>query len=328
VNRGAALTEALLVTLATPTTWPLALAGFLIRGGIILVALPIVVLPTPVGLGNVVAPSLTSIAFGSVSVEVLVVTTAVLVGALAWLVAGGWLAAALEAEGTRIVALDTDLTTRRAGPVTPTTGRMAARILAARLLANIPLGLVLAWGSTRLVLVAYHELTSPLDVSSPIVLRVLRGAPEVVVAIVVAWMIGQMVGALAARRIVLARAGVAGALRSALVTCLRHPLSTLADFWIPTCILVAALVPSAIATGSATGAAGAVLDEPDDPVRVLTAVLSLVLLWIVGLLLASVVCAWRAAVWTVADVARDGTFGGSADRRPGDWRSDRSSANL
>jgi hypothetical protein len=48
----------------------------------------------------------------------------------------------------------------------------------------------------------------------------------------------------------------------------------------------------------------------------------------VGLLLASVVCAWRAAVWTVADVARDGTFGGSADRRPGDWRSDRSSANL
>ena len=43
---------ALLVTLATPATWPLALATFLVRGGVILVLLPIVVLPTTVGLGN------------------------------------------------------------------------------------------------------------------------------------------------------------------------------------------------------------------------------------------------------------------------------------
>ena len=52
MSRGAALTGALLVTLATPATWPLALAAFLIRGGILLVTLPIVVLPTPVGSGQ------------------------------------------------------------------------------------------------------------------------------------------------------------------------------------------------------------------------------------------------------------------------------------
>ena len=33
----------------TPATWPLALAAFLVRGGVVLVAVPIVVLPTPVG---------------------------------------------------------------------------------------------------------------------------------------------------------------------------------------------------------------------------------------------------------------------------------------
>lgn len=314
MTRGVALSGALLVTLATPATWPLALAVFLIRGGILLVALPIVELPTPVGLGNVVAPTLTSIAFGSVSVEVLIVSGAAVVGVSVWLIAGGWLAAALEAEGTRIVALDEEVVALHARPVPPTTGRTAARILAARLIANVPLGIVLAWGSVRLVVSAYHELTSPLDVSTPIVLRVLRGSPEVVIAIVLAWMIGEIVGAVAARRVVLAGAGVAGALRSALATCARHPLSVFARFWVPTLGLVIVLVPSAVAAGSAWGAVDSVLGEPADPIRILVAVLLLVLLWIVGLLLASVVCAWRAAVWTVAEVDREPDL--AVSRRP------------
>ena len=59
MTRGAALTRALLATLATPVTWPLALAAFLLRGGILVFTLPILVLPTPVGLGNVLAPTIT-----------------------------------------------------------------------------------------------------------------------------------------------------------------------------------------------------------------------------------------------------------------------------
>ena len=39
MNRGGTLLAALLVTLATPTTWPLALATFLIRGGILIPSL-------------------------------------------------------------------------------------------------------------------------------------------------------------------------------------------------------------------------------------------------------------------------------------------------
>jgi len=335
VTRGAALGGALLVTLATPATWPLALGAFLIRGGIMLVALPLVVLPTPVGLGNVLGPTLTSMAFGSVSTEVLIVLGLTVVGALTWLVIGGWLAVVLEMEAIRIVALDEDVAAHdedAAAPgrtsASPATGRTAARVLVARLIANIPLGLVLAWGLIRLVIVTYDELTSPLDVSMPIVVRVLRGAPEVVVGIGLAWMVGQIVGAVAARRIVLAGDGVGRALRFALHTSIRHPLSALGSFWIPTLGLIVVLVPSALAAAAAAGAVRSVLRQPDDPIAILVAVLSLVLLWVVGLVLAAVVCAWRSAVWTVAAIARDRTFGGSTDRRPGDWRRDRSSGTL
>lgn len=342
MNRGAALIGALLATLTTPATWSLALAAFLIRGGILLVLLPIVVLPTPVGLGNVFAPTLTSIAFGSVSTELLVVAVAVVAGTVAWLVLGGWLAAVLEAEGARIVALDQGVRAldARAQDVTSASSpssasrraqdgrRVAARILAARLLAFIPLALVLAWGSVRIVLVTYQELTSPFDVATPIVLRVLRASPEVVAAVVLAWMIGEIVGAIAARRIVMGGVGVAAALRAALVTCLRHPLSTLARFWLPTIVLLAVLVPCAVAAAAAWSAVDAVLGGRPDAPTVFAVVALFVVLWVVGLVLTAVVCAWRAAVWTVAEVTREGTFGGSPNRRPGDWRADPSSATL
>lgn len=335
MNRGVALTGALLVTLATPVTWPIALAAFLLRGGILLFALPIVVLPTPVGLGNVLAPTLTSIAFGSASIEVAVVAAGISVGVLAWLLLGGWLAAGLEAAAARIVARDEEVTALT-GPaaLAPASGDLpgdaliAARILTARLIALLPLAIALGLGSVRLVAVTYRELTNPVEVATPIALRVVRASPEVIVAIVLAWMAGEIVGAVAARRIAMAGDGVLGALRGAAVTSVRHPLSTLARFWVPSLVLGVVLVPAALAAASAWDAVRSVLGDRASPPLVLAAVVAFVVLWMVGLLLAGVVCAWRAAVWTVAEAIREGTFGGSSDRRPGDWRPDPSSANL
>ena len=122
VNRGAALTGALLATLETPATWPLALAAFLVRGGLVLVVVPIVVLPTPVGIGNVFAPALGSIAFGSVSTGLVVVSVAAALAVVAWIVLGGWLAAALEAE-----AAGSSLATRRAAIAAPDRAGSPAR---------------------------------------------------------------------------------------------------------------------------------------------------------------------------------------------------------
>jgi len=337
------LTGALLATLASPATWVLALAAFLLRGGIVVVALPVLVLPTPVGVGNVVGPTLTSISLGSPPIEAAVVGGIIGVGVIAWVVVGGWLAAGLEAAGVRIVARDEDVialvgsvrpvagpssATSTTPPNGPGEGLIATRILAARLVASVPLILALGWGSVRIVFAAYRELTSPSDVAMPIAIRVLRATPEVVVAVGLTWMAGEIVGAVAARRIAMAGEGTLRALRRAVATSIRHPLSTVVRFWLPTFALLAVLLPSALATASAWAAVRAVLGQRADPLSVLVAVVLFVVLWMVGLLLAAVVCAWRAAVWTVAEAVGEGTFGGSANRRPGDWRPDPSSANL
>ena len=305
MNRGAALIGALLVTLATPATWVAALAIFLIRGGFLLVLLPVVVLPSVVGVGNVLAPALTSIAFGSITTEFIAVSVAIVLVVLAWLLLGGRFAAALEAEGVRIVVAD-DAAAQLVGelPATSSTaprrGHDADRILAARLLAFVPLSLALAVGSARLVSVAYRELTSPIDVATPVLLRVVRAAPEVIAALLLTWMVGEILSAMAARRIVLAGDGVLAALRAAVGTALRHPLSTLARFWMPTLVLVAVLLPSMLAASAAWGALRGVLGQRADPAGALVGVVLFVGLWAIGLLLVAVVCAWRAAIWTVS----------------------------
>jgi hypothetical protein len=316
VNRGAALTGALLVTLAAPATWPLALAAFLLRGGVVIVALPIVVLPTPVGLGNVLAPSLTTIALGGLSTELLLWVVAIGLLVVAWVVASGLLAAILEAEAARIVAVHEEvapsdgvrvrqhaadelpdgLTTR----VAPRRRVEAGRVFLARVLAHLPLGLALIWGTARLVAVTYRELTNPADVDTPLVWRVLLASPEVVLAILVTWTIGQALGAIAARRVVLARSDVPLALRDACLTLLRRPHMVLTDFWLPTLALALALAPSALAAASAGNVVREAMTSPGEPIRLGLAVVLFVSLWGVGLALTAVICAWRAAVWTVA----------------------------
>jgi hypothetical protein len=328
MNRGVALIGALLVTLATPSTWPLALGAFLLRGGLLLVLLPIVVLPTPVGLATALGPIVTDVALGSVTPMIVITGGVALLIVLAWLLAGGWLAAALEAEAVRIVALDHGLSAGQDRPVGATGGRVAARVLAARLIAHVPFGLALAWGSIRVVSVAYRELTSPFDVATPIALRVLRATPEVIAVVVLAWMIGEIVGAVAARRIVLDREAVPQALAGALRTGLRQPLTTLGRFWGPTAVLVAIVILSGLAAATAWNAASDALDGPGDPLPTFVAVLGLVLVWVVALVVLGVACAWRTAVWTMAETAREGTFGGSTDTQPGDWRSEPTSATL
>jgi hypothetical protein len=334
MTRGVALGRGLLVTLATPSTWLLALAAFLIRGGILLLVVPIIVIPTPVGLGNVFGPTLTAIALGQMPVDAVVGATLVALAIVTWLVAGGWLAAALEAEAARLVVAENEAAdgglrrvTRPDADVSAGGRHDAGRILAARLVAAVPFVLALVWASFRLVITAYSELTNPRDTSTPIVLRVLVARPEVVAAIVLTWMAWEIVGAIAARRIVLAGDGVGRSLVAAAGECLRHPFSVLARFWIPTLVLAVVIVPSAAALAAVWSTTGDALDD-GDPVRILVAVVALVLLFSVGLVLLSVVCAWRAAIWTIAETLRQRTFGASIDGRSGDWRGEGSSATL
>jgi hypothetical protein len=304
VRLGAALTGALLTTLASPLTWPLGLATFLLRGGILLVLLPIVVLPSPVGLGNLLAPILMTIVFQGIQGEVVVLAVAGTVLIVGWLVVGGLVAAILEADAARSVARDED--TAEA----PGSGRderfaavdraLGARLLAARIAAHAPTAVILLLASVRLVDVAYAELTRPADVTAPIVLRVLSGAPEVVILLAITWAFGEVAGALATRRIAFDGVPVVGALRDAVGAIVRHPLDVVAAFAIPTAGLAIVVVTSAIAAAVAWSAVRVAIRSSDELILGTLAVVVFVALWMVGLLLISVTAAWRAAVWSVA----------------------------
>ena len=56
MSRGGAVLASLLVTIGRPAWWLVALAGFLVRGGFVVFVLPIVLLPSPLAISNVVAP--------------------------------------------------------------------------------------------------------------------------------------------------------------------------------------------------------------------------------------------------------------------------------
>lgn len=302
MSPGAALVEALLITLATPATWSLALATFLLRGGLLVVVLPIVVLPSPVSLGNVLGPALTTVVLSGVPVELAVVVGLIALAAGAWIVIGGLVAATLEAESARLVARHDE----GAGPPADDgdwtiSVDMVARVFVARLVAHIPTVLAVLWGSARLVGVTYRELTSPSDVVSPIALRVLRGAPEVILAVAVAWIAGEILGGLAARRIVLGGATVPRALRESAIRATRRPLQVLVGFLVPLAGLVFIFLPSAAAGATAWGVVRAAMGASVNQIGSTVAVLLFVALWTVGLLLIAVTSAWRAAVWSIVE---------------------------
>ena len=94
-TRGATL-AALLSALGRPSWWILALAGFLVRGGIVVFVVAIVTLPSPLALSNDLAPLLTPLYFGRLEPTTLALLAAAIVIIVAWIVAGGWFAAATE----------------------------------------------------------------------------------------------------------------------------------------------------------------------------------------------------------------------------------------
>lgn len=317
---GATLLASFLIALTRPATWVLGLLGFLVRGGFALVVAPIVVLPTPVGLANVLAPLLEDVAFGRRTAQVVELAAVAVVAVLVWLLGGGIVAAAAEVELVRSVAADDELSagtrpTSAAAPwPAPDRGR-AWRVLAVRLVADLPLAVALAWGSIRIVSVTYQELTVPSDVGSPLAVRILAGAPDAIVGVILSWLVGETIGAVAARRVILLGEGVPSSLRGALGRFLRRPGRTLAIGTLTTAVVSILLGLTAVALAAAWDGVRASLAVDGGWLAPVLLVVTLVALFGVGLVLLGVVAAWRSAVWTVE---LDGTFGARHGARTGD----------
>jgi hypothetical protein len=340
-TRGRTL-AALLAVLGRPSWWVLGLAGFLVRGGILAFALAIVSLPSPLALANVLGPIVTPIYLGRVEPATVALVVSVIGLLVAWLVCGSWIAAATEVvlvRDARHAAVDEGLPT---GPERPPGRLLVSRSLAARLLALVPLAAVLGIGSVQISTVAYRELVNPTD-AGPIVLRVVSGALGPVIAIVVVWFLGELVGGLAVRRVVLGGEPVGGAVIRAAGDLVRRPLGALVAPLATFAILVVDLAAVLAVVVIVWTEVRIRLNRPlDEPLATGLAIATLGAAWCLALLVTGLIVAWRSAAMTFeveADRADDpgregafstagpdpgsgsdaGTIGASSERRPGDW---------
>lgn len=304
---------------ARPDLWVYALLAFLARGGVVVLALPIVVLPTFIGLANVIGPA--SVSASGPSPRLLGLIVLVVGSGAALAVAGTLLAAATEtalhratapsavADGSGAIADGTGAGTGEAGrrptlapfalPAPATSAaRAAARVAAVRLALVVPVVAAVAVALPPWAAVAYHELTLPSDIATPLPVRVLAGAPLPSLAVAVTWLAAEAVGGFAARRAALLDSGAGRALGEGLLDVLRDPAGT-------ALALVAGIVPSLIVLAPAIAALGAAWDGARaalvgsaDPLGALGATLLLAVAWLAALLVAAIAAAWRATLVT------------------------------
>ncbi len=284
------MVAALAATLARPAWWSMALAAFLVRGGILLLLLPILTLPTPATLANTFSPTISALAFGGLNAAVVLAVLAIVAAALLVLGAGGLAGAWLDHAQLLEAATDEDL------ELGWTPAHASVReALALRLAAHLPTLAAVAYATFRLIGAAYDELLSPGDAALPLVLRIVERAPDALLAVGVTWLAGEAIGPLAARR-----AAAGASVRDALWRSTRQLLGTrgLATLSVTTLGAVAALAPFLIVAGRSWAHLRDTLFEGAHPVLVGAALLVLVATWILGLATTGAALAWRTAAWT------------------------------
>lgn len=349
MTRGTTL-AALLTALSRPGWWILALSGFLARGGILLFLLAIVTLPSPLALSNVLGPIITPLYLGHLDPSILAVLVGVIVALVAWILGGSWFAAAMEVSlihDARLAVIDDGMTTR---PL-PSTGRwLSARAAAAHLVALIPMGVVLGIGSIQIFGVAYAELLNPTN-NGPVVLRVIAGASGPVAAIAAALVLGEIIGGLAVRRVVLGDEPVVGAVLRSAVDLVRRPAGALLAPLITIAVLVVDLGATlAVVMLVWTEVRNRLVRPVDDPLTTALALATLGAAWCLALLVTGLIDAWRSVAMTferertdavgsdrptLADPGKShagpsggGTIGASGHGRPGDWSADDPGGSL
>jgi hypothetical protein len=333
VTTRSVILAALLAALGRPSWWLLAVAGFLVRGGLLLFILATVSLPSPLVVSNIVAPLIVPLALGQIDAGTLAILGTAVAFVAIWLLGGAWVAAAIEialVRDARQAMVDEGLPVR---PVARSGRSLSIRVVVARMLAHIPTVLAFGIGSVRIANVAYVELTDPFEVATPLVVRVIAGAVGPIAVIVVVWLVGEIVGGLAARRMILRGSSVLGGLRLALRDIVRRPLGTLLPALGTTLVLAIDLAAVLAAVAFTwTQVQARLLDSPTDGPTLAIALLAFAAIWIGALSLTGLIDAWRSAALTFeveraaaaeavgANPALDhDPIGASPGRRPGDW---------
>lgn len=306
-----------------------ALAGFLLRGGIVLLALPSVILPSVIGIASVTGVDAISIA-GQPTTWLVELIALAIVAAIAWLAV-----ASLVGSLTDFWLIQMTLepgNERRQGGVPLPRLSLLLQLAAIRMICLVPLAVALSWAATRIFNATYDELTTPSNLTSPLPLRVVLAAGDAVAVVVLVWLAAETTAAIAVRREVLAGGGAWRSVLGAAVEIVHRPISTLLT-------VVVSHVTSAVAIGLALVGTSTAFDwcriaaRNQDRVTFALATLALAAAWVAALAVSAVTSAWRSAAFTgeVADAlpatsARSGEapqrsglgLSGAAGERSGD----------
>lgn len=330
--RGAAAAATL--TARRPSLWTFALVAFLARGGILLLVSPIVVLPTLVGISNVVGPA--SVTPAGPAPRLVAMAVAALAVAAVLAVAGTVVAALAETAFQRASVAPGPGGRRPPSPFDAPLdpaglGRGARRIVGVRLVLLVPVVVAVVVAAPAWIEVSYRELTVPSNVAVPLVLRVLGGTPAASTVVIVAWLACEVVGGFAGRRAVLLDASAVRALASGAVDPLRAPVGALLMTAAALAVSVAVLVPVVAMLGGAWDLARRPLVDEGLTPAAAGGTLVLVAAWAAGLLVAGMAASWRGCLVTaevlrhlpaapgraVAATAGEGSGGTAGDGAPG-----------
>ena len=290
------MASAVVATLSRPSSWAVCLAGFLARGGILLFVLPLVRLPTTASLANQVVPVLQPSVFGTFTSGFVQFVAVLVAGFLGWLIVGGLIGAWAEVTAIRQALADEELGGWDSVPLVA--GRsLLLRVMAARILAHLPL---VAWFIAiipAMFLATYAELTNPGEVISHLFLRTLAHVPVQAALLVVAWWLGEAAGGLAVRRIVADGAPVLRAVAAGWTDLGRHAVASGLTLLVTTIGLGLAVVPALLAASFGWRFVRLSLLE-ERSVEVVISVAAFVLIWMGGLVIAAAAAAWRSHAWT------------------------------
>lgn len=315
----ASVATAFLVTLGRPSLWLLGALGFAARGGFLLLALPIITIPSPVVLSVIFRGRFSATGI-SPELEAVVVLLA------SGLLLGGLLLAALAdvAAFERLIG-DPESSELRAGvearrPVSGEGKRLVLTLAGIQALALLPAAIValgLYQGLTSLVI---SEVQAPSSLDTPLVLRVLERARDPLLAFALLLLLADMLYALASRAVLAwhFRVGLPGRPRpgSAPAAAMRgaerlviRPLRTLGTGVLAWSVSLVVLLPVAWASSVAwDGVRSAYLatGSPSEPTTLpltFLASLAFAAIWVAGSILAGFASAVRAALWS-ADALR------------------------
>ncbi|HYL41429.1 MAG TPA: hypothetical protein VET90_08980 [Candidatus Binatus sp.] len=285
----AAMAAAFVATVGRAPWWLTALATFLVRGGVLALLPAILITPTPAQLAVHLDPSLTGDAPGALTptlVELAVRTIlALAIVLLATTALGAWL------EGRLVEAVATD---RRLEAISSPHRLPLAAAIAARLMAHLQTLAATVLGGLAIGEAIYAELVSPSGPGS-LPARVAAQAPLAVVAVALAWLLGEAWGGSAIRR--LARGELLGrSIRRGLVDVVRPAgLATLAVSSVAVALAAAALW--IVASGAYERLWPLVVDRADSW-TIAIALCGFVVAWSIGLWLLAIGLAFRSAAWT------------------------------